>query len=35
MPMREASAYDVLRASSLLIESGALQAAAASEVNNA
>jgi large subunit ribosomal protein L4 len=35
MPMREASAYDVLRASSLLIESGALQPAAASEVNNA
>lgn len=35
MPMREASAHDVLRASSLLIESGALQAAAASEVNNA
>lgn len=35
MPMREASAYDVLRASNLLIESGALQPAAAAEVNHA
>lgn len=35
MPMREASAYDVLRASDLLIESGALQSADAAEVNHA
>jgi large subunit ribosomal protein L4 len=35
MPMREASAYDVLRANTLLIESGALQGAAAEEVTHA